>query len=71
MRFSFHDVAKPIGGFFLGTSPEFEMALYTICFLKFPNAECECRINDESFKIRSYQVRGAPQYVATAYPVFD
>ncbi|XP_028814253.1 uridylate-specific endoribonuclease C [Denticeps clupeoides] len=33
VQFSWHGLMKPVGGVFLGVSPEFEVAIYTILFL--------------------------------------
>ncbi|XP_074639110.1 uridylate-specific endoribonuclease B-like [Acropora palmata] len=51
--------------FFIGTSPAFEMALYTACF--FRSSQCACRINGKPLTITAinYQRKG---YVLTAYP---
>ncbi|XP_068673259.1 uridylate-specific endoribonuclease B-like [Montipora foliosa] len=57
---------KPPGSsFFIGTSPSFEMALYTACF--FQSSQCTCKINGKSLTITAvnYQRKG---YVLTAYP---
>ncbi|XP_032240590.2 uridylate-specific endoribonuclease B isoform X2 [Nematostella vectensis] len=67
-RFKYHTVQKPIGGFFVGTSPEFELSLYTTCFLKYPNGKCTCQMNGKRVKIITYRDRRT-SLVATAYPV--
>ena len=33
LTFTWNGTQKPYGSFFLGTSPELEMALYTVCFM--------------------------------------
>ena len=33
LQFRWHGVEKLVGTSFIGTSPEFELALYTLCFL--------------------------------------
>ncbi|RCN52130.1 endoribonuclease XendoU [Ancylostoma caninum] len=33
LRFTWHGALKKIGSILIGTSPEFDMALYTLCFL--------------------------------------
>ena len=37
---------KPIGSSFMGTSPEFEFALYTVCFLAGIGQKVQLRILD-------------------------
>ena len=66
-RMSLGNVSKPYSSFFIGTSPEFELALYTICFLKFPDGECNCKINSRRVKITTYGMRGTNS-LGTAYP---
>jgi poly(U)-specific endoribonuclease len=39
-RSSLNGVVQPITTIFIGTSPELEMALYTICFYTRPNNAC-------------------------------
>ncbi|EDO43141.1 predicted protein, partial [Nematostella vectensis] len=68
LTFMYRTVQKPIGGFFVGTSPEFELSLYTTCFLKYPNGKCTCQMNGKKVKIVTYRDRRT-SLVATAYPV--
>lgn len=59
---------KPPGSsFFIGTSPAFEMALYTTCF--FQSSRCTCRINGKPLTITAVNFSGKG-YVLTAYPGF-
>lgn len=37
----------------IGSSPEFELALYTLCFFTSPNADCECKINIKKVVVKT------------------
>jgi len=68
-QFKWFDQVKPIGGFFIGTSPEFEMAVYSLCFFTRRNGKCGVKLNGHYIEIVNYATRNTPkQYVATAYP---
>jgi len=59
-----------IGGssFYVGTSPAFEIALYTLCFFAKPHPQvCTCNINGQPLEVKAiqYQTSG---HVLTAYP---
>lgn len=58
---------KPIGGNFVGTSPEFEVALYTLIYLMNEGSKVPLQIADYELEIHCYRLRG--QGIATAYPV--
>ncbi|KAG1685710.1 Poly(U)-specific endoribonuclease-B [Nymphon striatum] len=62
--------SKVKGGMFIGTSPEFELALYTACFIIHPNSACSFVIDGVYIKVITYQLnyRGI-EYVATSFPV--
>lgn len=67
-RFQWGGASKPPGSsFFIGTSPAFEMALYTACF--FQSSTCTCQINGKPLTITSvnFNKKG---YVLTAFPRF-
>ncbi|XP_064597523.1 uridylate-specific endoribonuclease-like [Liolophura sinensis] len=70
-QFSWHQgLLKSKGTFFVGTSPEFEMAIYTICFLMKPNDSCHIRLNGHSVSIKTYDNSNwSGKQIATAYPM--
>ncbi|CAH0551335.1 unnamed protein product [Brassicogethes aeneus] len=47
-HFTFHNVDKPVDSMFIGTSPEFEMALYSTCFVLRANRICPLKLNNNS-----------------------
>ncbi|KFP73557.1 Poly(U)-specific endoribonuclease, partial [Apaloderma vittatum] len=68
IQFSWKGPVKPIGSTFIGVSPEFEFALYTIIFLL-----AEERITRETVKIEEYELQLVVyrhgRHIGTAYPV--
>lgn len=54
---------------FIGTSPEFEMALYTTCFLLRPDRVCPLKLGEKRFIIRTYTYtyRGK-KLIGSAFP---
>ena len=59
---------------FVGTSPGFEIALYSICFIEFPGKLCTCHIGRSTVTVQTYPEMGANNLpildeIATAYPV--
>jgi len=68
-RFSMSDTVKPVTSMFVGTSPEFEMALYTGCLMLVEENKCGVRIGDKNIRVRTHKyTRGGNVYVGTAFP---
>ena len=66
-RFSWKGVSKPQGSsFYVGTSPAFEMALYTACFFGEPG-DCTCNIDGRPLAIKTIDFGGTGK-VLTSYP---
>ncbi|CAB4011133.1 poly(U)-specific endoribonuclease-A-like isoform X2 [Paramuricea clavata] len=57
---------KAVTSLFLGTSPEFDIALYTLCFLVNPGKSCSCRINGENIPVTTHSYYGG-KFVGSAY----
>lgn len=69
VRFTFDNLNKPVNGVFIGTSPELEIGLYTLCFATFPDKECLVASNGQEFKIRTYTYRyRGKTVIGSAYP---
>lgn len=68
-RFTWNGLSKAKGSFFVGVSPEFDIAIYTACALTRPNASCSFTMAGTSLAIQTYDVaHKAGLQVATAYP---
>lgn len=66
-KFDGHD--KPVTTMFVGTSPELEMALYTVCFYARPDAACPVSLGGTKFNIVTHRFRyRGNDLVGTAYP---
>ncbi|KAL6732711.1 hypothetical protein Aduo_003442 [Ancylostoma duodenale] len=69
LRFAWQGLLKRIGSFLVGTSPEFDMALYTLCFLSRRGTQCPVEIDGCSVIITSYDmVQDGQIYIGTVYP---
>ena len=69
LQFAWRGVEKFVGTSFIGVSPEFEMALYTICFLlgeEENNIELDTGTDVFGLKIRCYKM--AHDKIGTAFP---
>ncbi|XP_068226630.1 endoribonuclease CG2145-like isoform X2 [Palaemon carinicauda] len=69
LRFVWLNEEKPVGSIFVGTTPELEMALYTVCFVVMPDANCPVQLAGHRFSIQTwtYSSRGKP-VIGSAYP---
>ncbi|CAL1538156.1 unnamed protein product [Lymnaea stagnalis] len=62
--FSWNSHVKTLGSFFIGVSPEFELAVYSLCFFTNPGKACNISLNGSPVTIMSYSKDG---HLATAY----
>jgi len=68
-KFDWNNKEKPISSMFVGTSPEFEMALYTVCFYTRPGQRCAVKLNGKDVNITThYLYRQGKRYVGSAFP---
>lgn len=69
VRFSLNKIEKPVNSLFIGTSPELELALYTLCFELRADQECRLAYGGKDFNIvtHTYKYRGK-NLIGSAYP---
>lgn len=66
IQFTWKGDIKPIGSSFIGTSPEFEMALYTVCFLAGEKKDVRLEIDDYDVIVKAHSMG---PYLGTCYPL--
>ncbi|XP_012731641.2 poly(U)-specific endoribonuclease-B [Fundulus heteroclitus] len=67
LQFSWKDGIKPKGSIFIGVSPEFEFALYTLCFLTSPNERVKVQFSFYDVEIVCHHYN--QKHIGTTYPV--
>uniref|UniRef100_A0A7I4XRV7 Endoribonuclease n=1 Tax=Haemonchus contortus TaxID=6289 RepID=A0A7I4XRV7_HAECO len=70
IRFNWKGLPKKSGSLMIGTSPEFDMALYTMCFLSRRGKEpCQVEVNGCPVSVTSYDlIQNGKAYIGTVYP---
>ncbi|XP_061438308.1 poly(U)-specific endoribonuclease-A-like isoform X2 [Rhineura floridana] len=68
LQFSWKGHVKPVGSIFIGVSPEFEFALYTIIFLQSNEKVTRQRVRIEEYELEIVVYRHG-LYIGTAYPI--
>ncbi|XP_055837450.1 endoribonuclease CG2145-like [Episyrphus balteatus] len=69
VRFTLDGLNKPVNTLFVGTSPEMEIALYTICFQFRPDELCKLSMGEKNFAIQTYTWRYNGQLlIGSAFP---
>jgi poly(U)-specific endoribonuclease len=73
INFKWRDNCKPQSSMFLGTTPEFEFALYTLCWFTRPNRLCPVLLGGKRFSVQTYVKVNhyGDKLVSTAYPVMS
>lgn len=67
LQFSWHGLVKPVGSAFIGTSPEFEMAVFTIIFLMNTERSTTVLVNIDQCQMELVVIRHG-RSLGTAYP---
>lgn len=72
-QFKWSTYLKTIGSFFMGSSPEFEIAMYTLCYVTRPDSLCPVKFGGASLKIQTYSWANSSygtgkRYLASSYP---
>ncbi|KAM9388103.1 uridylate-specific endoribonuclease [Phaethornis superciliosus] len=68
IQFSWKGLVKPIGSTFIGVSPEFEFAIYTVIFLLAEEKVTRERVKIEDYELEMVVFRHG-HHIGTAYPV--
>ncbi|KAM9230873.1 uridylate-specific endoribonuclease isoform 3-T3 [Dugong dugon] len=74
MQFNWDGYYKEVGSAFIGSSPEFEFALYSLCFIARPSKVCPLSLVGYPLAIQTYTWNkstygNGKKYIATAYVV--
>ncbi|XP_055299566.1 endoribonuclease CG2145-like [Sitodiplosis mosellana] len=68
-RFSFDGVTKPVNSMFIGTLPELDMALFTVCF-EMNKTYCQISLDGNKLTIRTFPFNyHGKRMVGATYPV--
>ncbi|BFZ11063.1 hypothetical protein BsWGS_14102 [Bradybaena similaris] len=63
--FNWNNRIKSLGSLFIGVSPEFDIAIYTLCYFTNPNKRCPVVLDGRTINIQTYDTAG---HISTAYP---
>ncbi|XP_063277004.1 uridylate-specific endoribonuclease [Prinia subflava] len=72
LQFSWDGFHKEVGSAFIGSSPEFEFGLYSLCFLARPGRACHLSLGGHRLSVQTYPWTKATSssgrsFIATAY----
>ncbi|NXL76201.1 ENDUC protein, partial [Leptocoma aspasia] len=68
LRFRWDGHSKARGSLLVGSSPELDLALFTLCFLARPDSQCHISLGGEAATIQTY-TWDKQRLVASAYPL--
>ncbi|XP_049877740.1 endoribonuclease CG2145-like [Pectinophora gossypiella] len=69
LHFNQQGLDKPVDTLFIGTSPELEIALYTLCFVTRADNDCKLRLGSKDVDIVTHTFRyRSKNYIGSAYP---
>ncbi|XP_053311760.1 uridylate-specific endoribonuclease D-like [Spea bombifrons] len=72
-QFKWSTYLKTLGSFFLGSSPEFDVAMFTLCYVTRPDSLCTVKYGGITLQIQTWtwansSYGNGKRYVASAYP---
>lgn len=69
LHFNQQGVDKPVDSMFIGTSPELEIALYTLCFVARADNDCKLKLAGKDVDIVTHTFRyRSKNLIGSAYP---
>ncbi|CAH2240706.1 jg13943 [Pararge aegeria aegeria] len=69
MHFNQQGVDKPVDTMFVGTSPELEIAIYTLCYVTRVGNDCKLKLGNKDLDIVTHNFRyRSKNYIGSAYP---
>ncbi|CAH2050504.1 unnamed protein product, partial [Iphiclides podalirius] len=69
LHFNQQGVDKPVDSMFIGTSPELEIALYTLCFVTRVGEDCPLKLGNKDVNIITHNFRyRSKNYIGSAFP---
>ncbi|RVE46465.1 hypothetical protein evm_008875 [Chilo suppressalis] len=69
LHFNQQGVDKPVDSLFIGTSPELEIALYTLCYVTRVDNDCRLKLSGKDVNIITYNFRyRSKNLIGSAYP---
>ncbi|WAR10241.1 ENDUD-like protein, partial [Mya arenaria] len=61
-------VTKALGSFIYGTSPEFDIAMFTVCYLTHKNQHCNFSVDGHNMEVLTYEMtHGGGGHLGTGY----
>ncbi|XP_065128676.1 uridylate-specific endoribonuclease A [Paramisgurnus dabryanus] len=73
MQFKWDGYFKEVGSAFIGSSPEFDLAMYTLCYITRPGKKCYLSLGGQTQSIQTYTwdkstYGDGKKYIGSAYP---
>jgi len=73
IRFTRSDYLKTDSTLFVGSSPEFDISIFTLCFMTYPNTYCETMLDDTEVDVDTYSFdESGRTHISASYPdIYD